>query len=270
MVIDVYGMLVIGSFCGHINMKFVEIESIEEVGEFDTFDITNYRDDVYNGEGNFLIDGTVVHNSIPDYVKNRDDKSNNWTKGEHNDIIEILKPTSGVIVFQEQLTSIWQRIAGFTGPESQDARKAVAKKWKDKLKPVREHWIIGASKKIGESKAHEYWDKMETFGRYAFNACLCKDTIVTDLETNDSLTIEQWYTSNRPLLLMSDCDGEIRRNRCETIHYNGEQEVFLIEFEDGTTEQTTLEHQFKCEDGQYYTVEEICQRGLEVIKPMYS
>lgn len=115
--------------------------------------------------------------SIPDYVKNRDDVTNSWAKGEHEDIVEILKPTSGVIVFQEQLTSIWQRVAGFTGPESQDARKAVAKKWKDKLKPVREHWIIGASKKIGESKAHEYWDKMETFGRYAFNLshaiCYC-------------------------------------------------------------------------------------------------
>jgi DNA polymerase III alpha subunit len=115
--------------------------------------------------------------SIPDYVKNRDDSSNSWAKGEHEDIVEILKPTSGVIVFQEQLTSIWQRVAGFTGPESQDARKAVAKKWKDKLKPVREHWITGASKKIGEPKAHVYWDKMETFGRYAFNLshaiCYC-------------------------------------------------------------------------------------------------
>ena len=115
--------------------------------------------------------------SIPDYVVNRDDVTNSWAKGEHKDIVEILKPTSGVIVFQEQLTSIWQRVAGFTGPESQDARKAVAKKWKDKLKPVREHWIVGASKKIGEAKAHVYWDKMETFGRYAFNLshaiCYC-------------------------------------------------------------------------------------------------
>jgi DNA polymerase III alpha subunit len=115
--------------------------------------------------------------SIPDYVKNRDDASNSWAKGEHEDIVKILEPTSGVIVFQEQLTSIWQSIAGFTGPESQDARKAVAKKWKEKLKPVREHWITGASAKIGNSKALEYWDKMETFGRYAFNAshaiCYC-------------------------------------------------------------------------------------------------
>ena len=115
--------------------------------------------------------------SIPDYVENRDDVTNSWAKGEHPAIVEILKSTSGVIVFQEQLTSIWQRVAGFTGPESQDARKAVAKKWKEKLKPVREHWLIGAGKKIGESKALAYWDKMETFGRYAFNLshaiCYC-------------------------------------------------------------------------------------------------
>ena len=65
---------------------------------------------------------------------------------------------------------MWQRIAGFTGPESQNARKAVAKKWKDKLKPVRQKWIDGAAKHFGVALATEWWDeRMETFGRYAFN-----------------------------------------------------------------------------------------------------
>jgi DNA polymerase III alpha subunit len=141
--------------------------------------------------------------SIPDYVANRDDKTNSWAKGEHSDIVEILKKTSGVIVFQEQLTSIWQAIAGFTGPESQDARKAVAKKWKDKLKPVKEHWLIGASKKIGEPKAREYWDKMETFGRYAFNLshaiCYC-------LWAYRCLWLKAYYPEEWWASVMGTCD----------------------------------------------------------------
>jgi DNA polymerase III alpha subunit len=161
---------------GTDGLELAEIISIEECDEEDVYDIGNFEQ-CWQNEGNFFANSVLVHNSIPDYVKNRDDTSNRWAQGEHPDIVKILSITSGVIVFQEQLTSIWQCIAGFTGPESQDARKAVAKKWKEKLKPVREHWLTGASKKIGESKAREYWDKMETFGRYAFNLshaiCYC-------------------------------------------------------------------------------------------------
>jgi DNA polymerase III alpha subunit len=162
-------------------LKLANDSQTDSIFQFDTDLAKRTLSAGVHGFRDLLIFNAMGHpgpmQSIPDYVKNRDDHSNKWAKGEHPDIVEILEPTSGVIVFQEQLTSIWQRIAGFTGPESQDARKAVAKKWKEKLKPVREHWLSGASKKIGESKAREYWDKMETFGRYAFNQshaiCYC-------------------------------------------------------------------------------------------------
>lgn len=105
---------------------------------------------------------------IPEYVNRRTDDS--WKTSENAEFLKVLGPTKGIIVYQEQLTDLWQRIAGFTGPEAQFARKAVAKKWRDKLKPVRQKWIDGASKIIGESQAVFWWDdRMTTFGRYAFN-----------------------------------------------------------------------------------------------------
>lgn len=107
---------------------------------------------------------------IPEYVLRRDDELESWRQLEHNVIADILGVTKGVIVWQEQLQSLWQNIAGFTAPEAQSARKAVAKKWRDKLKPIRQKWIDGAKRIIGESSAIEWWDeRMETFGRYAFN-----------------------------------------------------------------------------------------------------
>lgn len=107
--------------------------------------------------------------SIPEYVEQRDDIDSKWRIGEHQKIVEALAKTSGVLVFQEQLTRLWQEIAGFTGPEAQEARKAVAKKWKDKLKPVEQKWLTGATPVIGRSSAERWWSKMTTFGRYAFN-----------------------------------------------------------------------------------------------------
>lgn len=108
--------------------------------------------------------------SIPDYVKRRDDPKQSWKKQEHPKIVELLEKTYGVICFQEQLASLWQNIADFTATEAQEARKAVAKKWQDKLKPVRQKWIDGASKLLGVEVATMWWDeRMAPFGRYAFN-----------------------------------------------------------------------------------------------------
>lgn len=107
--------------------------------------------------------------SIPDAVKNRDDGRKSWQKRLHPTILDVLKDTYGVIVYQEQLQAIWQRVAGLTAPEAQEARKAVAKKHTHKLKPIKEKWLRGAAKMLGEQEAADWWPKMETFGRYAFN-----------------------------------------------------------------------------------------------------
>ena len=107
--------------------------------------------------------------SIPDAVANRDDVHNRWKLRLHPEILAVLEDTYGVIVYQEQLQALWQRLAGFTAPEAQEARKAVAKKWTHKLKPIRQKWLDGASNILGKQEAEDWWTKMETFGRYAFN-----------------------------------------------------------------------------------------------------
>ncbi len=110
--------------------------------------------------------------AIPEAVRNRDDTSGRWKdrlRSIHPELYEILKDTYGIILWQEQLAAIWQRLAGFTSPEAQEARKAVAKKWTHKLKPIGEKWMAGATPNIGFDNAKTLWDSMVSFGRYAFN-----------------------------------------------------------------------------------------------------
>jgi hypothetical protein len=208
--------------------------------------------------------------SIPEAVENRDNGKKNWKSSLPNEIYEVLKDTYGVIVYQEQLQAIWQRMAGFTAPEAQEARKAVAKKWTHKLKPIRDKWLIGASKSMGVKEAELWWSKMETFGRYAFNKCLSKDTILTDAITGESKTVESWKMSETLPTLYSYHDGDIIPDRCVDIHDSGIQEVFLIEFENGEQERVTLNHKFLCEDGQYHEVWQIIEQGLDVVEAQFS
>lgn len=154
-------------------LEFVEVVSIVDCDEGDTFDIWNYDERCQDSNGgNFLIDDVVVHNSIPEAVKNRDDTRESWKnklRNIHPILLEILNNTYGVVVWQEQLAAILQRLGGFTSPEAQEARKAVAKKWTHKLKQIGEKWLQGATQTIGREHALAIWDKLVTFGRYAFN-----------------------------------------------------------------------------------------------------
>jgi len=106
---------------------------------------------------------------IPLYVKRRDDDEQSWRKEEHPEIAKELADTFGIIVYQEQLTNIWRKFAGFTSPEAEWARKAVAKKKTSHFRQIRRKWLRGATKSLGKEWAEKMWERMATFARYAFN-----------------------------------------------------------------------------------------------------
>lgn len=90
----------------------------------------------------------------------------------HKALEPVLKPTHGVWVYQEQLMRAAIILAGYTRGESDELRKAVAKKKKELMAIHREKFIIGAKKEglITEAEATKLWDEVfEGFGSYCFN-----------------------------------------------------------------------------------------------------
>ncbi len=88
----------------------------------------------------------------------------------HPDLEEILKPTLGVITYQEQLMRIANVIAGFSLAEADVLRKAVGKKdaglIRKELGRFTERAVkLGHTKQLAEHLAGQ----IETFGRYGFN-----------------------------------------------------------------------------------------------------
>lgn len=208
--------------------------------------------------------------SIPEAMQNRDDSRETWKLRLHPEILAVLEDTYGVIVYQEQLQAIWQRLAGFTAPEAQDARKAVAKKWTHKLKPIKAKWIDGASNALGRSEAESWWSKMETFGRYAFNKCLDADTTLRDSFDGRVKKVSEWYdlrNSEHKLKTIQSYDShdQLVDDECVDIHDTGVLEVFEVTFDNGQVENVTLLHKFLCTDGEYHTVQDIFEQKLDVV-----
>ena len=63
----------------------------------------------------------------------------------HPTLKEILKPTYGIIIYQEQVMQIAQTLAGFTASEADILRRAMGKK-KAELDKQKERFINGAIK----------------------------------------------------------------------------------------------------------------------------
>lgn len=88
----------------------------------------------------------------------------------HPDIEDVLKETQGVIVYQEQVMQIAQRLAGYSLGEADLLRRAMGKKIHSEMEQQRARFISGAeANNIAKSKANEIFDLLAKFADYGFN-----------------------------------------------------------------------------------------------------
>lgn len=88
----------------------------------------------------------------------------------HHTLADILEETYGVIVYQEQAMEIAKVLAGYTGLEADELRKAIAKKKPEIMEQHREKFVNGAKAKgIDERTADGIFELIDKFGGYGFN-----------------------------------------------------------------------------------------------------
>ena len=88
----------------------------------------------------------------------------------HPDLQEILEPTYGILVYQEQVLKIAQQLAGFTLGEADMLRRAIGKKKQKEMDAQKEKFLEGmASNGYDAQLGQQLWDWIEGFADYAFN-----------------------------------------------------------------------------------------------------
>ena len=89
---------------------------------------------------------------------------------EHPVLEPILKDTYGVILYQEQVIEIANKMAGFTKGQGDILRKAMGKKEIEVMDQQRRNFVKGAvANKIGEDLAERIFNKIAYFAGYGFN-----------------------------------------------------------------------------------------------------
>jgi DNA polymerase-3 subunit alpha len=113
---------------------------------------------------------------IPRYIEGK-----NHVESIHyecEEMEEILEPTYGCIVYQEQVMQIVMKLAGYTLGRSDLVRRAMSKKKGDVMMKERQNFVYGNEEEgvpgcinngIDEKTANHIWDEMLDFAKYAFN-----------------------------------------------------------------------------------------------------
>jgi DNA polymerase-3 subunit alpha len=82
----------------------------------------------------------------------------------------ITEASYGVILYQEQLMQIAKELAGFTGPQADNLRKAIGKKDRAKMAGIKDSFVAGArASGTSDRVIQELWGVNEAAADYSFN-----------------------------------------------------------------------------------------------------
>jgi DNA polymerase-3 subunit alpha len=112
--------------------------------------------------------GPIQSGMIDDFVKRKHGKQK--VVYMHPVLEPILRNTYGVIVYQDQVMQIANRLAGFTLAQADLLRRAMGKKMPEEMARMKATFLEGcaATHQVPKKKAEEIFDLMEKFAGYGF------------------------------------------------------------------------------------------------------
>jgi DNA polymerase III subunit alpha len=112
--------------------------------------------------------GPIQGGMIDDFINRKHGKTK--VSYELPQLQSILEETYGVILYQEQVMQIANRLASFSLGEADILRRAMGKKKKEEMAAQRAKFMTGcATNKVNEKKGEKIFNLMEEFAGYGFN-----------------------------------------------------------------------------------------------------
>ncbi|HKL17748.1 MAG TPA: DNA polymerase III subunit alpha, partial [Halalkalibaculum sp.] len=105
---------------------------------------------------------------IPEYIDRKHGRKE--VKYPHPDLEELLRPTYGIMIYQEQIMKAAQKIANYSLGDADLLRRAMGKKKQEVMDEQREIFVERAIENdVAREKAVEIFDMMAEFAKYGFN-----------------------------------------------------------------------------------------------------
>jgi DNA polymerase-3 subunit alpha len=134
--------------------------------------------------------------NIPDYCRRKHGEK--W-EPPHPELSDILGETYGIMVYQEQVMQIAQKMAGYSLGSADLLRRAMGKKIAAEMEAQRNIFTEGAIKRgINPAKATEVFDLMARFADYGFNKSHAAAYALIAYQT-------AWLKANHPEVFLASC-----------------------------------------------------------------
>jgi len=105
---------------------------------------------------------------IPEYIERKHGRRK--VTYPHPDLEELLKPTYGIMIYQEQIMKAAQKIANYSLGEADLLRRAMGKKKRSVMEEQQEIFVRRAvDNGVNKEKAEEIFEIMAEFANYGFN-----------------------------------------------------------------------------------------------------
>jgi len=114
--------------------------------------------------------GPLQSGMVDDFIARKHGRGAATIDYLHPSLADILKPTYGVILYQEQVMQIAQTLAGYTLGGADLLRRAMGKKKPEEMAKQRSAFVDGAvARGVPEARAGYIFDLIEKFAGYGFN-----------------------------------------------------------------------------------------------------
>jgi DNA polymerase-3 subunit alpha len=134
--------------------------------------------------------------NIPDYCRRKHGEA--W-EAPHPELTDILSETYGIMVYQEQVMQIAQRMGGYSLGAADLLRRAMGKKIRSEMEAQRKTFVDGATARgIAAATATEVFDLMAKFADYGFNKSHAAAYALVAYQT-------AWMKANHPPVFMAAC-----------------------------------------------------------------
>ena len=134
----------------------------------------------------------------------------------HPDLEEVLGDTQGLMVFQESMMRVAQKIAGYSLEEADNLRKAAGKKIREVMAKEREKFIAGCERTgYGPEIGQKLFDIIEPFADYAFNKSHAYGYALVGYQT-------AWLKANYPAQYLAALLTSVKDDKDKTAVYLAE------------------------------------------------
>ncbi len=156
---------------------------------------------------------------IPNYINGKEHPEDITYDTE--ELRDILEPTYGCIVYQEQVMQIVMKLAGYTLGRSDLVRRAMSKKKADVMAKERQNFVYGNEEQnvpgciargIPENTANKIFDDMTDFAKYAFNKSHAAAYAVVAYQT-------AWLKCYYPAYFMAALISSVKDNSTKVAMY---------------------------------------------------